>query len=175
MEAVSLFATGWIRSGRDPGSPGLSDLSGSPSVNRTPPASLWPGYLPGVGWPRPSRNGLASPSRPSQLTARHLPFRDAGLPGLPAMLPSRSFRTGHPPRTIFSSRRPPTPCEAGSPSLCGRCQLSYRKSVNRFGISLGVKTLYSTGRIHMPPLKGVIELSTAEWLPEVMVALSECA
>jgi len=124
VKAVPLFAAGWIRSGRGPCSPGLSGLSGSPSAGRTRQVSLPPDNPPDVGSPRPSRNGLAPSSGLSRQAARRLPLRDAGLFGLPAARLSRSFQTGHSPRTIFSSRRPPVPCETRAPSLSGQCRLS---------------------------------------------------
>jgi len=133
MEAVSLFAPGWIRSGRDPGSPGLSGLLGSLSTLQIQRASL-PSNLPlGLNLPHPLRNGLARPSGPFQKVARLLPLRDAGLSGLPAIRLSRPLRKRNPPRTIFSSRRPSTPYKADAPPLCGRSVLSFRESVSRFG------------------------------------------
>jgi len=123
-EAVSLFATGWVRSGRDPCSLGLSDLSGSPSACRIRRASLPPNNPHGVGSPRPSRNRVASPTGPSRQTARRFPLRDAGLSGLSAVRLPRSFRTGHSPMTIFSSRRPRIPYGTRIPSLLGQCRLS---------------------------------------------------
>jgi hypothetical protein len=124
MGTVSLFATGWVRSGRDPCSLGLSGLSGTPSAGRTRQVSLPPDNPRDVGFPRPSRNGVASSSGPSRQAARHFPLRDAGLSGLSAAQLSRSFQTGHSPRTIFSSQGPPAPYETGHPSLCGQCRLS---------------------------------------------------
>jgi len=88
MEAVPLFATGWIRSGRGPCSPGPTGLSGSPSVFRIQRASLPPDGLPDVGSSHPSRDGIASSSRPCQkngpafsLTGRRpvWPFRRPAL------------------------------------------------------------------------------------------------
>jgi len=123
-EAVSLFATGWIRSGRNPCSLGLSDLPGSPSACRIRRASLPPDDPHDVGFRRPSRNAVATPTGRSRQAARRFPLRDAGLLGLSAAQLSRSFRTGHSPRTIFSSRRTPVPRETGFPSPSGQCRLS---------------------------------------------------
>jgi len=124
MRAVSLFAAGWVRSGRDPCSLGLSGLSGSPSARRIQRVSPPPDNPHGVGFPRSSRNGVAPPTGLSRQAARHLPLRDTGLSGLSAARLSRSFRPGHSPRTIFSSRRPALPCETVVPSLSGQCRLS---------------------------------------------------
>jgi len=124
VKAVPLFATGWIRSGRGPCSPGPSGLSGSPSTWRTQRVSLPPGNPPGLGSPRPSRNGLARHSGHSRQAARRLPLRDAGLSGLSAARLSHPLRGSGLPRTIFSSRRTPASCEARAPSLSGRPSLS---------------------------------------------------
>jgi len=124
VKAVPLLATRWIRSGRGPCSLGPSGLSGSPSAWRTQRASLPPDNPHGLGSPRPSRNGLARPSGRSRQTARHFPLRDAGLSGLSAVRLSRPLRRSGLPRTIFSSRDAPTPCEARALSLCGRPSLS---------------------------------------------------
>jgi len=123
-EAVPLFATGWIRSGRGPCSPGPAGLSGSPSAGRIRQVSLPPENPRGVGLSRPSRNGVAAPSGPSQQAARRFPSRDAGLSGLSAARLSHPLRRSGLPRTIFSSRGTPAPCEARVPSLCGRPSLS---------------------------------------------------
>jgi len=124
VEAVPLFATGWVRSGRGPCSPGLSGLSGSPSDCRIRRASLPPDCLHDVGSSRPLRSGITSSSRRSRQTARRFPLRDAGLSDLSAVRLSHPLRRSGPPRTIFSSRRTPASREARVPSLSGRPSLS---------------------------------------------------
>jgi hypothetical protein len=63
---VPFFAPGKINSGRGQGSPGPSNLSGSPSRHRTSQVSLPSSYPLRVISPHPLRNGLDSPSGPSQ-------------------------------------------------------------------------------------------------------------
>jgi len=102
------FQAGWIRPGRDPCFLGSSDLSGSPSATQTQKASLLSDHLHGVGFSRLSRNGVASPTRHSQVAARHFPFRDAGLLGLFADSPRTLFEPVI-SRGLFFHLRSPEP------------------------------------------------------------------
>jgi len=124
MEAVPLFATGWVRSGRGPCFPEPTGLSGSPSARRIQQVSLPPDDPPDVGSSRPSRNGVTPPSGLSRQAARHFPLRDAGLSGLSAAQLSHPLGRSGLPRTISSSQRTLTSCEARASSLCGRPSLS---------------------------------------------------
>jgi len=94
MKAVPLYAPGWIRSGRGPGSLRAFDLSGSPSEFDLSRASLPRSFPSDVALSRPSRNGLRSPSGAfTSNPARLFPFQGAGLSGLFAVRRSRSIRT----------------------------------------------------------------------------------
>jgi len=119
MEAAPLCATGWIRSGRGPGSPGLLDLSGSLSVLRIRRASL-PSNVPrGVGFRHLSRNAVASPSGSFQRAARRFPLRDAGLSGLPADCTRDLFETVAARGLFFPLGEPRTLADPGLSLLAG--------------------------------------------------------
>jgi len=111
--------TGWIKPGRDPCFLGPCDLPGSPSTNRMRKASLLPHGPPGVGFPRPSRNEVAPPTGRSQTVARHLPFQDAGLLGLPADCPRTLFEPVISRGLFFHLRSPEPLAEPKHPFFAG--------------------------------------------------------